>query len=78
MSDVWTRIRFAAAVLGLALGTSGRGGADVVISDLSNPSGGYGQADAFGQSFINGTVAEVIQSVQIEATFGAVPGNPSR
>jgi hypothetical protein len=74
MSEVWKRIRFAAAVLVLVVGTSGRGGADVVISDLSNPSGGYGQADEFGQSFINGTVAEVIKSIQIEATFGAVPG----
>jgi hypothetical protein len=74
MSDLLKWIRFAAAVLSLVIGTSERGVADVVISDLSNPSGGYGQADEQGQAFVNGTVAEVVKSIQIYATFGTVPG----
>jgi hypothetical protein len=74
MTDRLKRFRFAAAVLGLVIGTSGRGLADVVISNLSDASGGYGQAAEQGQAFVNGTVAEVVKTIQIEATFATVPG----
>jgi hypothetical protein len=66
-----------ACLCGCALAGTGRAD-DIVISDLANPSGGFGQADEFGQAFINGTVAEAITSVQIFSTFGTVPENPSR
>jgi hypothetical protein len=68
------RIGFSAAVLGLVLGTAGRGAAGIVVSDLGNPMGGFGQADEFGQAFINGAVAEMITNIQIQTTFGTVPG----
>jgi hypothetical protein len=60
----------------VALLGGGGGGprADFVISDLANPSGGYGQTDELGQAFINGNVAETITNIKIFATFGTVPG----
>jgi hypothetical protein len=70
MSEVLKRIRLA-AVLSLVIGTSGEGEADV-LRDLNDSSGGLCQAVEFGQVFINGAAAEVIKTIQIQATFGTV------